>query len=90
LILGTKNKSAIVTKTLPSVTKIFKSYEPKKDDIIVSINETTVSSAEEFADAYDKFNEGDTVSIVLSRDGKEMKETFSKPKPMGRMIFNRQ
>ncbi|MFA5835203.1 MAG: PDZ domain-containing protein [Bacteroidota bacterium] len=87
LVVGTKNKSAVVISTLPSVSNNFKSFEPKQGDILVSINGKSVSSAEEFSSEYTELHEGDKVTIVVSRDGKELKEIFSKPKPMGRMIM---
>ncbi len=89
LIVGTNKKSVVVNGTLPTVSKNFKSFEPKQGDVIVSINGNAVSNAEEFAEAYTELEEGDKVTIVISRNGKEMKETFSKPKPMGRMIINK-
>lgn len=89
LMVGTKKKSVVVNGTLPTVSKNFKSFEPKQGDVIVSINEKAVSKAEEFAEAYTELEEGENVTIVISRNGKEMKETFSKPKPMGRMIINK-
>lgn len=87
LIVGTKNKSAIVNGTLPTVSKNFKSFEPKQGDVIVSINGKGVSTGEKFAEMYTELEEGDNVTIIISRNGKEMKETFSKPKPMGRVMI---
>lgn len=87
LMFGTKNKSVVVNGTLPTASKNFKSFEPKQGDVIVSLNGKSVTSAEDFIEEYDKLKEGNSVTIVLSRNGKEMKETFSKPKPMGRVIM---
>ena len=87
LVFGTKNNRVSVVNTLPTAEHNFKSFMPKQGDIIVSINDKNVKSAEEFAKAYDTYEEGDKVTITFLRDGKESKETLSKPKPMGRMII---
>ncbi|MFA6468276.1 MAG: PDZ domain-containing protein [Bacteroidota bacterium] len=89
LALKTKGDKAVVNKTLPTASNNFITFSPIKDDIIVSINGKSVSSAEEFDEAYTELNEGDKVTIVFSRDGKTSKETFNKPKPMGRMIMRK-
>ncbi len=83
----TKNKKVSVTGTLPTASNNFKSFVPKENDVILSINGRTVKTAEEFDEAYTELEQGDNVTIVFSRDGKESKESFSKPKPMGRMMM---
>lgn len=89
LAFGTKEGRVVVNNVLPTAGNNFKSFAPKPGDLIVSINGKTVAKAESFVEAYDALNEGDKVTIVFSRDGKESKESFSKPKPMGRMIINK-
>jgi S1-C subfamily serine protease len=89
LSFGTKKNTVVISSVLPTAEKNFRSVTPKEGDVIVSINGTRVGNAEAFVEAYDNVNEGESVTIVLSRSGKEMKETFKKPKPMGRMIMTR-
>ena len=89
LSFGTKGKQIIINAVLPTAANNFKSFSPKSGDVIVSINGKSVTKAESFIEAYDALEEGDKVTIVLSRDGKENTEIFKKPKPMGRMIINR-
>lgn len=89
LAFGTKDKQVVVNGVLPTAANNFKTFSPTSGDIIVSINGKSVTKAESFIEAYDALEEGDTVTIVLSRDGKENTEIFKKPKPMGRMIINR-
>lgn len=89
LIITSKGKNAVVKGILPNAGKNFTAFVPKENDVIVSINGAKVSSAEEFDEAYTELNEGDKVTIEFSRDGKNSKETFSKPKPMGRMIMRK-
>jgi S1-C subfamily serine protease len=85
--LATKDNAVVIIETLPTLSHNFRSNPPKAGDIILSINGHKVSSAEEFDDAYTELNEGDTVTILFSRNGKENKETFAKPKPMGRRMM---
>ncbi len=89
LIITSKGKNAVVKGTLPNAEKNFTSFLPKENDVILSINGAKVSSAEEFDEAYTELNAGDKVTIEFSRDGKNSKESFSKPKPMGRMIMRK-
>lgn len=87
LMFATKGKNVVVSGTLPTASRNFTSLEPEKGDVLVSINGTPVTTAEQFVDAYDALNEGDHVTIVLSRGGKETTQSFKKPKPMGRMMM---
>ncbi len=87
LRVSTKGKHAVVAGTLPSAENNFKKFIPKENDLILSINGQTVSTAEEFDTAYTEVETGENVTIEFSRDGKVTKESFSKPKPMGRMIM---
>ncbi len=89
LIVGTEKSSAVVKGTLPTVSNNFKSFEPQKGDVIVSLNGKKMATAEDFVSAYDELKEGDNVTIVVARNGKEMKESFHKPKPMGRMMIRK-
>lgn len=85
----TKDNKVSVTGTLPTASNNFKSFVPKENDVILSINGQSVNTAEEFDEAYTELEQGDNVTIVFSRDGKESKESFSKPKPMGRMMMKK-
>jgi PDZ domain-containing secreted protein len=85
----TKNHNVIVSGTLPTISNNFKSFVPKENDIIVSINGAAVVTADEFDEIYTGLSEGENVAIEFSRDGKKSKETFSKPKPMGRMMIKK-
>ncbi|MBI2429155.1 MAG: PDZ domain-containing protein [Ignavibacteriales bacterium] len=89
LAFSTKDKQVVVNNVLPTAANNFKSFSPKAGDLIVSINGKATTDAESFVESYDALKEGDKVTIVFFRDGKESRETFSKPKPMGRMIINR-
>lgn len=89
LTFETKENRVIINSVLPTAASNFKSFTPQTGDVIVSINGKSVATAEDLVDAYDKFNEGERIMLAFARDGKEHKETFSKPKPMGRMIINR-
>lgn len=83
----TKGTHAVVAGTLPTVGNNFKKFLPKEKDLILSVNGQTVSTADEFDAAYTEIETGEDVTIEFSRDGNVSKETFSKPKPMGRMIM---
>lgn len=87
LMIGMKKNNVVVNGTLPTASNNFKTFEPNQGDVIVSINGKPVSKVEEFVEAYDRLKEGDNVTIIFSRDGKESKESFNKPKPMGRMMM---
>ena len=87
LRVSTKGKHAVVAGTLPTAEKNFTKFMPKENDLILSVNGQEVSTAEEFDTAYTEIETGENVTIEFSRDGKISKETFSKPKPMGRMIM---
>lgn len=87
--IQTKGKKAEVSTVLPTAEKNFTAFKPERGDVIVSINGKKVSSAGEFSEAYDSFEEGDEVTIEFARSGKPGKATFKKPKPMGRMIMTR-
>ncbi len=89
LSFSTKGKQVIINGVLPTAANNFKSFTPKEGDAIVSINGKSVAKAESFVEAYDALSEGDKVTLVFSRSGKESTVTFSKPKPMGRMIINK-
>ncbi len=89
LSFGTKKSGVVVSSVLPTAEKNFRSITPKEGDVIVSINGTRVVNAEAFVKAYDGVNEGESVTIVLSRRGKEMTETFTKPKPMRQMMITK-
>lgn len=86
LVLMTKNNTVVVSKTLPTMEGNFKTFTPKEGDIIRSLNGVPVTSAEEFDESYTKMNQGDDITIAFTRNGKESKETFPKPKPMGRRM----
>lgn len=85
--LATKDNAVVIIETLPTLAHNFKTNTPTQGDVILSINGKNVSSAEEFDEAYTELNEGDNVTILFSRNGKETKETFAKPKPMGRRMM---
>jgi len=89
LVLATKGKYVTVSKTLPTVTKNFTSFIPHDSDLVLSINGTPVSTAEEFDEAYMDLEEGESVTIEFSRDGKTSSATLKKPKPMNRMIIRK-
>ena len=89
LILTTKEKYVTVIKTLPTVTKNFTSFIPQENDLVLSINGTPVSTAEEFDETYTDLEQGDSVTIEFSRDGKTSSATLKKPKPMNRMIIRK-
>lgn len=87
VILATKKNTVVVIGTLPTISKNFKTEIPQEGDLFQSINGTSVTTAEEFDEAYSELSEGDNVTILFSRDGKEMKESFNKPKPIGRVMM---
>ncbi len=87
LRLITKEKHAVVSGTLPTLDHNFKTFIPKENDVVLTLNGAKVSTAEEFDEVYTELKEGDSVTIEFSRNGKTSKETFAKPKPMGRMIM---
>lgn len=87
LIFATKKNSVTVIGTLPTLSGNFKSFTPQEGDVIVSMNGTPFTDAEAFDNTYTEMKEGETVTLVFSRNGKELKETFAKPKPMGRKIM---
>lgn len=89
LRVTTEGTNAVVAGTLPSMENNFKTFIPKENDLILSINSKKVATAEEFDAAYTALKEGDTVTIEFSRNGKISKESFHKPKAMQRMIITK-
>lgn len=87
LAIVTQKDRVVVSAVLPTAEKNFTSFKPKKDDVIISINEKNISTAESFASAYDAFNEGDRITIRFSRNGKQQTAAFDKPKPAGRTMM---
>lgn len=83
----TKEGRAVVGNVLPTAGNNFTSFTPKEGDVIVSLNGTAVASSEAFVKGYDELKEGDAVTIVFRRGGKESSASFKKPKPMGRMMM---
>lgn len=83
LILSAAKGGVQVSGTLPHVGDVFTANTPKDGDHIVSIQNKPVKTMTDFLDVFDNLTVGDKVTMVLSRDGKELTTTFVKPKPMG-------
>ena len=63
--------------------------DTKEGDALTAINGKAISSTKEFQDIYQSLQTGDTVKIEVSRGGKTVTSSFSKPEPLGKVMIRR-
>lgn len=88
VILAAKNGKVTVGDVLPLPGLAVLKSEPKVGDLLVSLQGRPLTTAEALQKAWDNISVGDTVRLVLSRDGKETLSVFAKPKATGEVKLN--
>jgi len=83
MILAAKNGKITVGDVLPLPGLAVLKSEPKVGDLLVSLQDRPLTTAEALRKTWDNISVGDTVRLVLSRDGKETLSVFAKPKALG-------
>ncbi len=63
--------------------------EPKAGDLFVSLQGTEFTTADALQKAWDGIPVGDTVRLVLSREGKQTLSVFAKPKAIGEVMLQK-
>ena len=83
IIFAAKDGKITVGDVMPGQGMGILTAEPKNGDVLVSLQGSSYITAEALQQSWDKIPVGDTVRLVLSRDGKETKSIFAKPEAMG-------
>lgn len=83
VILAAKDGKITVADIMPFPGMAELAEKPKAGDLFVSLQGNALKTAEALQSAWDMIPVGDTVRLVLGRDGKEALSVFAKPKAMG-------
>jgi S1-C subfamily serine protease len=89
VILAERGKKVVIDKILPMETSAVKGRDVQQGDIITSLNGETVQSTKDFVARYDALDVGASVVWTLDRKGTTVSITFTKPKPVGRIMIRR-
>ncbi len=82
---GRLSVESLINNIMPK----FDGATPRPGDVILKIQGDDYASPQAFTDAYDKIATGETVTLVIERDGKELTTSFVRPKPMETKVMKR-
>ena len=71
---------------MPNAAEATGSEDIKKGDHVLKLQGKAVTTTAELQEMYDAIAVGDTIQLVLGRDGEEHALTLLKPAPRGRII----
>ena len=80
VVLGEKEGQVVVAMQLPMDDSAL-----DEDDVLQSINGTSVDSLEEFRGVYEPLAIGDAVEVIALRDGEEIRASQTKTKSQGQI-----
>jgi len=86
-ILKADEGKLIVDNVLPKLSDLSEDITFMAGDIIVSLNATEVTNPNGFLYEYDYLEVGDPVTIIVMREGTEIRLSFNKPKPTSVQII---
>jgi hypothetical protein len=83
IIFAAKDGKIAIGDLMPMPAAEDLSLKPRVGDQLVTLQNASYTTADALQKAWDQIAVGDTVRLVLSRDGKETTSVFAKPKAMG-------
>jgi S1-C subfamily serine protease len=87
LILAPGEESLKVVALMPFAADKISGEMPAEGDLIVSVNDVKETDAAGFQAEYDKIADGETVTVVFSRDGKQHTATYEKSPMQSRQMM---
>ncbi len=80
MILKDIDNRVTVLALVPEFEQIIDGEKPQDGDIIISINGDKILTSKELNTIYNNIKYGDMITMIISRNAKEFKLSFSKPK----------
>jgi len=83
LILKETDGKVIIDEVLPGVDDKFTGDVPKKGDVILKIQETSITQPGQVPEVYSKLKANDQVRLTIDRQGTEITFSFAKQECIG-------
>jgi len=78
LLVGPSDEGLKVIAMLPFASERITGEMPAEGDLIVSVNGEKESEIEAFQAAYDKIADGEMITVIFEREGKQYTATYEK------------
>lgn len=89
IIIGVKEKHVVVAEKLPMAAEVLGDAAIEKGDIILNLQDLSITSVSEFEKAFEAIKVGDPVTITLKHGDTELKASFTKKDSKIRTIMKK-